>query len=89
VERVVGHELGQRVRDAVEQVAEVLLGEDIVEDLGQAPVRLDGRRTHTRPGVLFGKGKDGSGSCPARSHEGGIGTLESRTKVPVSLDRVM
>ena len=48
VKRVVGHQLGKRVGDAVEQRVEALLRHDVVEDLGDAPVRLDQR---LRPGA--------------------------------------
>ncbi len=36
VEGVVGHQLGERAGDAVEQRVEALLGEHVVKDLGQA-----------------------------------------------------
>ncbi len=42
VDVLVRNELRERVRDAVEQRVETLLGEDVVEDLRQAPIRLDG-----------------------------------------------
>ena len=42
-EALVGDEVGERVRDPVEQRVEALLGEDVVEDLGEAAVRLDER----------------------------------------------
>ena len=41
LECVVRNEVVERVRDAVEQRVEALLGEHVVEDLGQPPVRLD------------------------------------------------
>ena len=41
--RVVRHELGERVRDSLEQVVEAVLGEDVVEDVRQLPVGLDER----------------------------------------------
>jgi len=40
-ERVVRDELGERVRDPLEQVVEAVLRENVVEDVGQLPVRLD------------------------------------------------
>ena len=43
LERVVRDEVVERVGDAVEQRVEALLGEHVVEDLGQPPVRLDQR----------------------------------------------
>jgi hypothetical protein len=43
-QRVVRYEIGERVRDPVEQRVEALLGEDVVEDVGEASVRLDERR---------------------------------------------
>ena len=42
-EALVGDEVGERVRDAVEQRVEALLREDVVEDLREAAVRLDER----------------------------------------------
>ena len=42
-ERVVRHELGERVRDPLEQVVQALLGEDVVEDIGELPVGLHER----------------------------------------------
>ena len=42
-ERVVRHQLGERVRDPVEQVVQALLGEDVVEDVGELAVGLDER----------------------------------------------
>ena len=42
-ERVVRHQLGERVRDPVEQVVQALLGEDVVEDIGELPVGLHER----------------------------------------------
>ncbi len=41
VQRLVRHQVGERHRDPVEKRVEALLGEHLVEDLGQAPVRLD------------------------------------------------
>ena len=41
LERVVRHEIGERVGDAVEQRVEALLREDVVEDLRETPIRLD------------------------------------------------
>ena len=40
-ERVVGDQLGKRVRDPVEQRVEGLLGEDVVEDVREPAVRVD------------------------------------------------
>jgi hypothetical protein len=39
----VRHELGERVRDSLEQVVEAVLGEDVVEDVRELPVGLDER----------------------------------------------
>ena len=41
VQGLVGHQVGEGLRNAVEERVEALLGQDQVEDLGQAPVRLD------------------------------------------------
>ena len=41
VQRVVGHEVRERAGDAVEEGVDALLGENVVEDLGQTLVRLD------------------------------------------------
>jgi hypothetical protein len=41
VQRVVRHQLGKGPGDAVEERVEALLGEDVVEDFGEALVRLD------------------------------------------------
>ena len=62
VERLVGDEVGERVRDAVEQGVEALLREDVVEDLGEAPVRLDERLGAAAPFV----GDRGWGAGPPR-----------------------
>ena len=43
-QRVVRDEVGERVRDAHEQGVEALLREHLVEDVGEAAVRLDERR---------------------------------------------
>ena len=76
MQRVVGDELGDRVGDAIEQVVEVLLGEDVVEDLGETTVRLDERRN--RPDLLAAMVREhGSRSCSARAHRGGIGRAKS------------
>ena len=40
-EVVVRDQRGERVGDPVEQAVEALLGEDLVEDVGEALVRLD------------------------------------------------
>ena len=40
-ERVVGHELAQRVGDSLQQVVDAVLGEDLVEDVRELAVRLD------------------------------------------------
>ena len=53
VDVLVGDQLGEGVRDALEQGVEALLGEHVVEDLGQAPVRLGRAARHEadlRPG---------------------------------------
>ena len=42
-ERVVGDQLGERVGDPVEKRIEALFREDLVEDVGEALVRLDER----------------------------------------------
>ncbi len=41
VQRLVGHEVGERPGDALEERVDTLLRQDQVEDLGQAPIRLD------------------------------------------------
>ena len=53
VDVLVGDQLGEGVRDALEQGVEALLGEHVVEDLGQASVRLCRAARHEadlRPG---------------------------------------
>ena len=53
VDVLVGDQLGEGVRDPLEQGVEALLGEHVVEDLGQAPVRLGRAARHEadlRPG---------------------------------------
>jgi hypothetical protein len=40
-QRVVRGQLGKRVRDPFEDGVQALLGEDVVEDVGEPPVRLD------------------------------------------------
>ena len=52
-QRVVRNELGQCIRDPVQQCVEALLGEHIVEDVRQAPVRLDARGPLRRIGEEF------------------------------------
>ena len=51
-QRVVRDELGQRGRDLLEQRVQLLLGEELVEDVGEALVRLD-------PARARGRGRDG------------------------------
>ena len=46
VDVLVGDQLRERVRDALEQSVEALLGEHVVEDLGQAPIRLGRAARH-------------------------------------------
>ena len=58
LERVVRHEIGERVGDAVEQRVEALLREDVVEDLRETPVRLDERSGWRAPSAC---GHAGSG----------------------------
>ena len=48
VDVLVRDELGERVGDPLEQGVEALLGEHVVEDLGEAPVRLGTSRVVTR-----------------------------------------
>ena len=66
-QRVVRDEVGERVGDAHEQRVEALLGEHLVEDVGEPPVRLDelGRlgRTVTlrqKPEMRLGAGYQGA-----------------------------
>ena len=54
-EVVVGDQLADRVGDALEQRVEALLGEHVVEDVGELPVRLDERRRRVRGGVAGGE----------------------------------
>ena len=59
LERVVRHEVVERVGDAVEERVEALLREHVVEDLRQTPVRLDerirlARAVGVRPGRVRG-----------------------------------
>ena len=52
VDVLVGDELGERVRDPLEERVEALLGEHLVEDLGEPAVRLGGAgrdEAHVRP----------------------------------------
>ena len=52
-QRVVRDQVGERVRDAHEQRVEAQLGEHLVEDVGQPPVRVDElERRGNRDGVL-------------------------------------
>ncbi len=52
---LVGDQLGERVCDALQQSVDVLLGEDVVEDLGQPAVRLDRpKRGRRLPRLLRG-----------------------------------
>ena len=51
VQRVVRDELGERVRDPVQQSVEALLGEHVVEDVRQAAIGLDARGPLGRVGV--------------------------------------
>ncbi len=48
VQRLVRDDLVERVRDPDEQGVEALLGEQVVEDVGEAPVGVGGRRTGGR-----------------------------------------
>ena len=52
VQRLVGDDLVERVRDPDEQRVEALLGEQVVEDVGEAPVGVGGRRA---PGCRLGR----------------------------------
>ena len=51
---LVRDQLGERVGDALEQRVEALLGEDVVEDLRQAPVRLRRRCSRGRSSLTRG-----------------------------------
>jgi hypothetical protein len=73
VQRVVGDELGDGVCDPVEQVVEVLLGEDVMEDLGEPSVRLDERRNSADVRRSFSVGKNGSGNSSPCAHTRDIG----------------
>ena len=56
VDRLVRHQLRERVRDPLEQCGRALLGEDVVEDLGEAPVWLRSARgddAHLRARLRF------------------------------------
>ena len=57
LERVVRDEVVERVGDAVEQRVEALLGEHVVEDLEQPPVRLDERIGPPYAAVLVRPGR--------------------------------
>ena len=62
VQRLVGHQVGERAGDAVEQRVEALLREDVVEDLGQAAVGLDER---LGPAAALRRARRGQGSRAA------------------------
>ena len=51
---VVGDELTESLRDPLEQHVGALLGEDLMEDLGQAPVGLDERTRLGSAGLGLG-----------------------------------
>ncbi len=70
VQRVVGDKLGQGVGDAVEQGVEGLLGQDEVEDLGQAAVGVD-QRAPARSAAP--RGRPGRGARDIGGHTAPIG----------------
>ncbi len=57
LKRVVRNQIVERVRDAIEQRVEALLGEHVVEDLEQPPVRFDERIGPPYAAVLVRPGR--------------------------------
>ena len=68
VQRLIGHQVAQRLGDPVEQRVEALLGEDVVEDLGQTPVGLDERFGPTAAGRNRATREGRLGSCGPHHH---------------------
>ena len=61
-------EVGERVGDAHEQRVEALLGEHLVEDVGEPPVRLDERRLGHAEVVPLVREKIQAANLRARYH---------------------